>query len=72
MGNLILGWLFAGGCIWALFDRIGTVRSSRSTPAQIVASSAFVIVAWPVFAWKLLQHPRWTVRALKRNLWGRP
>lgn len=71
IGNIILGWLIVGSCIWALFDRVGTVKASRGTPAQIVTSTVVVIVAWPVFALKLAQHPRWTARALKRNLWGR-
>ena len=76
----LLTWCIAGAAQWVVLDgmgiigrgyaaRVGTGRQP-SLLLMVLASIAAVAI-WPVFTWKILRHPRWSMRTLKRNLWGR-
>lgn len=69
--SFVLVWLFIGGCVWLVLDGMAVARIRNHSKAAFVVATLFAVVGWPKFAGHILRNPRYVLRTLKRNLWGR-
>jgi uncharacterized membrane protein YfcA len=81
LGTLALVYLFIGALLWVVLDGLGVISGSyldrvaegrRPSALRMAVATVLAIVAWPIVARKLWQHPCWAAKTLARNLWGRP
>jgi hypothetical protein len=81
LGTFILVYLFIGSALWVVLDGLGGMSRAyfariaagkRPSPIDMLLAIILAIIAWPVVARKLLQHPRRAASMLAKIMWGRP
>lgn len=74
--RILLWWLSIGSLVWLVLHTIGVVdqvyAARKPAATDMVLATILVIVLWPPAAYRLLAHPQWTFKHLKRKLWGAP